>query len=305
MKQDKAATTKNRKKHNSFWRFAPWLFVLLWAGGYSFAKLGLPYAEPLTLLALRYGIAVILLIPLLWLLKAGMPQDHQHWITLIVTGFLIQSVYFGLAYLAMKDGMGAGTTALILSLQPILVAFLAPLLIGERVNRLFWLGLLLGFSGTLIVIFANYEIKAVSFFAVTMAIGSLISITSATLFEKRYGRKTHPVTGAFVQYCTGFITLLPLALLLEEQTIVWSLEFIIALAYLVVANSLIAISLLMGLIQRGAASKVSALFYLVPPLAVVVAWVFLGEVMPPLSWLGFVFCVTGILIVNRATTKNT
>ncbi|MGB1254256.1 MAG: DMT family transporter [Thiolinea sp.] len=295
---DTAAISQDRYEH--LWRVAPWLFVLLWAGGYSFAKLGLAYIEPMTLLALRYGIAVALLVPLMWLLKAALPVNRQHWLALIVTGFLIQSVYFGLAYLAMKDGMGAGTTALILSLQPILVAFLAPLLVGERITRLFWLGLLLGFGGTLIVVFANYTIEAVSLFAVSMAVCALAGITTATLFEKRYGQKTHPVTNAFVQYCVGFITLLPVALWLEEQTVIWHHELFIALAYLVIGNSLIAISLLIGLIRRGAASKVSALFYLVPPLAVLLAWVILGEVMPPLSWLGFVFCVAGIIVVNRS-----
>lgn len=288
------------KDYSGFWRLAPWLFVLLWAGGYSFAKLGMLYAEPLTLLTLRYGLAVMILLPLFWLFKAGLPQGWRHWCTLIVAGFLIQSLYFGLAYLAMEDGMGAGTIALILSLQPILVAFLAPLLVGERVNALFWLGLLLGFSGTLLVIFANYEIRAASLFAISMSIASLLSITAATLFEKRYGRKTHPVTSALVQYCVGFISLLPLALWLEQQIISWHYEFFIALAYLVLANSLVAISLLMGLIQRGAASKVSALFYLVPPLAVLLAWLILDEVMPPLSWLGFILCIAGILLVNRA-----
>ncbi len=295
-------TAKTGRVPLDFWRFAPWLFVLLWAGGYSFAKMGLAYIEPMTLLALRYAIAVALLLPLLWLLRAGLPRDRAHWLTLIVTGLLIQSLYFGLAYLAMKDGMGAGTAALILSLQPILVAFLAPLLVGEQINRSFWFGLLCGFGGTLLVIFANYELAAVSFFAVSMAVGALMSITSATLFEKRYGRKTHPVTNACVQYCVGFITLLPLALATEEQTIIWHPELLIALAYLVLGNSLVAISLLIGLIQRGAASKVSALFYLVPPLAVLLAWVILGEVMRPLSWLGFLFCALGIWLVNRADT---
>jgi len=98
-----------------FWRAAPAVFLILWSGGYGFAKLGLEYAEPMTLLALRYGLAAAVLVPLALVLRPRWPVGARHWAAVAVTGFLIQGVYFGLAYLAMKQGMNAGTTAIIMA----------------------------------------------------------------------------------------------------------------------------------------------------------------------------------------------
>ena len=105
---------KMAKKY--FWQFAPFIFVLFWSGGYTFSKLGLAYIEPLTLLTVRYGIAVCLLLPfILWFSKPW-PASVRHWVVLVITGFLLQCVYFGLSYLAFKKGLNAGTAAAINSL---------------------------------------------------------------------------------------------------------------------------------------------------------------------------------------------
>lgn len=106
---------------------APFIFLMLWAMGYSFAKIGLLYTDPMTLLALRFGSVVIIMGALFAVLRPPLPKTRADWVHLAFVGFLIQAVYFGMCYYAFNSGIGAGTLALLMSFQPILVALLAPL----------------------------------------------------------------------------------------------------------------------------------------------------------------------------------
>jgi drug/metabolite transporter (DMT)-like permease len=293
------AVTPVRSAEPFFWRAAPFIFLTFWSGGYSFAKLGLAHVEPMTLLALRYGLAVVALLPLLLIRKPRWPASARHWGAIALTGFLIQCVYFGLAYLAMKRGMNAGTTAIIMALQPILVALFLSLTTGQRSGRFLWLGLGLGFAGVVLVILSEGSLGPSPWVAVLLALAALGGITTATLFEKWHGMKTDPVVGGVVQYVVGFAVLLPTAYFTETMVIDWQPEFIIAIAYLVIANSIISIGLYIALLQRGDATRISSLFYLVPPLAMVFAWALLREAVTPLAGAGFALSALGVYIVSR------
>lgn len=285
-----------------FWRAAPLVFLLFWSGGYSFAKLGLAHVEPMTMLALRYGLAVVALMPLLALRRPVWPRGARHWAAIALTGFLIQCVYFGLAYLAMKRGMNAGTTAIIMALQPILVAVLAPFLTGRRGGGALWLGLALGFAGVGLAVWSDGSLGPSPWLAVALALVALGGITGATLFEKWHGLRTDPVVGGIVQYLVGFAVLLPVAAATETLAIDWQPDLIVSLAYLVIANSIISISLYIALIQRGDATRISSLMYLVPPLAMVAAWAILGEPVGAVAFAGLALSVAGVYIVSRQTS---
>jgi drug/metabolite transporter (DMT)-like permease len=284
-----------------FWRVAPVIFVLFWAGGYSFAKLGLPHIQPMTLLALRYGLAVLVLLPVLLVHSPAWPRGARHWGVVALSGFVIQCLYFGGAYVAMQNGMNAGTAALIMALQPILVAALAPLVGAGRGTRRLWLGLGLGLLGVMIVILGGRTVGPSPWVAVPFAVAALCAITGATLFEKWHGRRTDPVVGGIVQYAVGFVVMAPVALWFGLGTVAWTSDLFISLAYLVLANSIVSISLFVGLVQRGDATRISSLMYLVPPLAMLLAWAILGEVMTPTALAGMAICVAGVWVVNRAT----
>ena len=176
-----------------FWTGAPVLFVLFWAGGYSFAKLGLPYIEPMTMLAIRYGLAVLCLLPLLILFKPALPRDPTHWAVMAASGFLIQCVYFGLAYQAMKQGLGAGTTAIVMALQPALVAALSPLVGEKRGRPVMWLGLALGFAGVAVCVFDRAS--AVPLSAGLLAVSALFGLTAATSAGKTAWSAQRPGVG--------------------------------------------------------------------------------------------------------------
>jgi drug/metabolite transporter (DMT)-like permease len=150
-----------------------------------------------------------------------------------------------------------------------------------------------------LVIVARSSVETVSTAGVLAAVGALGGITLGTLYEKRFGVAQHPVTANAVQYAAGFALTLPLALLLGETTIAWSLPFVLSLLYLIVCNSLIALTLLLLMIRRGEVSRVSALFFLVAPLAALIGWLLLGEQMPPLAWLGLVLAAAGVALATR------
>ena len=280
---------------------APVLFLAFWSGGFVFAKLGLAHAEPLTFLALRFAIVVVAMGIVFVIVKPPLPARRIDWVHLSIVGVLMQSIYFGMCYIAFDLDVSAGTVALVLALHPILVAIIAPWSAGERIGWRRWAGLLMALTGTGLVILARLEIAVPSFAGIIATVLSLFSFLGATLWEKRFGETHHPVTSNLIGFSAGLIAILPFALVLETNVIAWNADMAIALAYLVICNSLIATTLLLAMIRVGEVARVSALLFLVPPGAALLAWLILDEVMPVLAWPGLVLAAIGVLIATRKT----
>jgi len=278
---------------------APAVFLFLWSGGYAVAKVGLQFTGPMTLLTLRFGLVVVLMAILFVVLRPPLPKTRAEWAHLAMVGFLIQAVYFGMCYLAFHAGVAAGTVALLMSLQPVVVALIAPRWAGESVGRNQWLGLILGLVGCAVVITVRSNVEAPSLFGFTYAFLGLAGIIGGSLWEKKFGLKHHPVTTNLIGYAAGLAGVLPLMLILENPQVNWTWEFTAALSYLVIGNSLIAVGLLLAMIRAGDVARVSALFFLVPPLAALIAWLLLGEVMPPLAWFGMGLAAIGVYLSTR------
>lgn len=276
----------------------PFIFLGLWSGGYVAAKLGLRHIEPLTLLVVRYALVVALMGALFVVLRPPLPRSAAAWGHLAAVGLMIQAVYFGFSYLSFGAGLAAATVALVMSMQPILVAILAPGVAGERVGPRRWAGLVLGLAGTVTVIVARAEIETPSALGLFFALLALSGMIGGTLYEKRFGVAGHPVTTNLIGFTAGLIAVLPIALWRETQTIDWTPELAGALAYLVIGNSLIATSVLLAMVRHGEVAGVSALMFLVPPVAALLAWVLLGEVMPPLAWAGMAIAGLGVLLAT-------
>jgi len=286
--------------HRPFWIAAtPVLFLALWSGGYAVAKVALQYAPPLTILAIRYACVVIIMGVLFCILRPALPKTARDWGHLIFVGVLIQTVYFGMSYLAFRQGVAAGTAAVIMSFQPIIVALVAPRWAGERIGWMRWGGFVLALGGTLLVIAARSEIETPSLAGFGFAALGLSGITLATLWEKKFGLSHHRVTANLIGFAAGLLGILPLMFALEDIQVTWTWPFAAAMFYLVVGNSVVAVGLLLAMIRAGEVSKVSALFFLVPPGAALIAWLLLGEIMPPLAWLGMVVAGAGVLLATR------
>lgn len=281
-------------------RVAPLIFLMFWASGFAVGKVGLRYAEPLTFLAIRFGVIVAVLGPVFLLLRPKGPARAMDWLHLVVIGFLMQTIYFGGAYAGMHLGVSAGVAAVIAAGQPLVVALAAPLVAGERIGPLRWLGLLLGAGGSVVVVAATASFDAAMDAGLLLCLGSMLGMSAATLYQKRFPVTAHPVTVNLVHYVVGFATIAPLAFATESGPVLVTGEFLAALIWLVVANSLIAVALLLFMIRRGEASRVSALLFLVPPIAALYGWALLGETLTPLALLGMAGAALGVALVSKA-----
>jgi drug/metabolite transporter (DMT)-like permease len=288
-------------------RAMPWVFVLVWSTGFIVARYGMPYAPPLSFLAWRYALSVLCFLP--WIVWAGVrwPQTREQWLHLAVVGALMHGGYLGGVWIAVKAGMGAGLTALVVGLQPVLTAIWLSST-GGRVTPRQWLGLLLGFAGLVLVVLRKLIYQApgdvVTAFNVGFAVFALLSITAGTLYQKRFVQACDVRTANTVQLLAALVLTLPLALLLEVEPMQWNGQLMGAMAWSVLVLTIGGSSLLYMLIQRGAAASVTSLMYLVPPCTAVIAWVLFSEPLTLTSLAGIALTALGVSLVVRPARKT-
>lgn len=285
-------------------RIMPLLFVVLWSTGFIGAKFGLPYAEPLTFLATRYVLVILLMAMLALAMRAPWPPSGREWLHIGITGVLVQALYLGGVFVAIHRGLPAGVTALVVGMQPLLTAVGAGLLLGERVSIRQWGGLALGFFGVTLVVSNKVAIDGVApddlGYMLTPALAALIGITAGTLYQKRFCPRFDLRTGSVVQFVPTLILTALIASQTETMTIEWSGEFVFALLWLVVVLSLGAISLLNLLIRSGSAVNVASLFYLTPPTTALIAWAMFGETLTGMALAGMIVAVAGVWLARKA-----
>jgi drug/metabolite transporter (DMT)-like permease len=279
----------------------PIFFVFLWSTGFIVAKLGLPYAPPLTFLILRCLGALAVLAPMVLLARAPWPHGRARHIA--VAGLLLQAGYLGGVWSAIKIGMPAGLSALIVGMQPILTAVAAPL-IGERVRPRQWIGLLLGLSGVALVVYAKISLAGLSPASIGYCLLALLSITAGTMYQRRYCPQFDLRTGTLIQFGATVVALLPFAILFEQfdlslSKVQWTTSFVAALLWSVLALSIGAIFLLFKLIRRSEATQVTSLLYLTPPTTAIMAWLLFGEALSVAGLIGMAVAVAGVAFVVK------
>jgi drug/metabolite transporter (DMT)-like permease len=278
----------------------PTIFVILWSTGFIGAKLGLPYCEPLTFLTLRMAVVVTLLATLALIGRASWPRGvtagHN-----AVAGLLVHGGYLGGVFSAIHQGLPAGLTALIVGLQPLLTAIAAGLWLRERITPRQWLGFVLGLAGVALVVWDKVSLTALRPAELGLAVVALVSITVGTLYQKRYCGGVDFRTGGVIQYTAAGLALFALAAATETGQIQWTGEFVFALAWLSLVLSVGAISLFYALIRRGAAARVSSLFYLTPPVTALMAYGLFGETLAPraVAGMGVAALAVAMIVRNR------
>ena len=283
----------------------PAVFVLIWSTGFIVARYGMPYAPPLSFLAVRYALSIVCFLP--WIVWAGVrwPQGRAQWGHLAVTGVLMHAGYLGGVWVAVKAGMGSGLSSLVVGLQPVLTAIWLSRLGGShsRVSARQWLGLALGFAGLVMVVWRKFEGgtpgDTATVFNLMAALTALLCITVGTLYQKRFVRSCDVRTANTTQLIAALLVTLPLALL-EAEPMQWNGQLAGAMAWSVLGLTLGGSSLLYLLIQRGAAASVTSLMYLVPPCTAAIAWLLFDEPITPLTLLGTAITALGVALVVRA-----
>ena len=282
-----------------FSRAAPAIFVVIWATGFIVARLVAPHTEPLTFLVARYALSIAALTAIATALREAWPRTLRGWFNALVAGVLLQGLYLGGVFWSVRHGLGAGVVALIMSLQPVVTAALAGPLLGETVTRRRWVGIGLGLAGVALVIIPNLNVAGGGP-TIAVALAAMLCITLGTIWQKRTGSPTHLVTGAVIQFVAALIVTLPAAALLETGFIDNSWPLWVGLIWAVFGLSVGAILILLVLIRRGAVAQVASLFYLVPPVAALMAFALFGETMTVLQIVGTAVAIGGVAIASRA-----
>lgn len=283
-------------------RLLPLLFVFLWSTGFIGAKLGLPHAEPLSFLLVRYALVISLMLTIALAMRAPWPTAPRQWGHIAVSGILLHAIYLGGVFVAISRGLPAGVTSLVVGLQPILTAVGAGWLLHEGVSRRQWLGLALGFVGTALVVsgkFGNGLADTALLPMLVPALAALLGITLGTLYQKRFCPHFDLRSGAVIQFVPAALVTLPVAAAMEDFRIDWHPEFAFALGWLVLVLSIGAISLLNVLIRRGSAVNVASLFFLTPAVTALIAWAIFGETLTGIALAGMGIAVTGVYLSRK------
>ena len=277
----------------------PAVFVLIWSTGFVVARFGMPHAPPLTFLAWRFLFSVLAFGIWIALARATWPRQRRQWLHLGVTGVLIHAGYLGGVWAAVKSGLGAGTAALIVGLQPVLTAlWLSARGREHRVRAVQWLGLALGLAGIVLVVWDKLGVGEVRPPSLALVLFALFSITAGTLYQKRWVQPGDVRSANMVQLLAALAVTAPLAWF-EAGTMVLHPELLGALAWSVLVLTLGGSSLLLLLIQRGSATRVTSLMYLVPPCTALLAWWLFDETLTALVWAGLVLTALGVWLVVR------
>lgn len=290
-------------------RVAPIVFVLLWSTGFIGSKLGAEDAEPFTFLSVRFLLTLALLVPVALIAGRGTRgwAERGH---AIVVGTLIHGAYLGGVFWAIRHGMPAGVSALIVSLQPVLTSLLAAPLLGETLRLRHWIGLALGFTGALLICAPGLRDavaggQGITPATLTAVILALLGITAGTLYQKRFATGADLLAGTIWQYVGAVALIGSGAFLFETREIHWTPKFVFALSWLVLVLSIGAITLLMLLIRQNAVASVSGLFFLVPAVTSLIAWFMFGETLNATQLSGLVLATLAVLMISGVRLRRT
>ncbi len=276
----------------------PGLFVVFWSTGFICAKLGLPYAEPLTFLAVRFYIVMALLLPASLLLRVSWPGSWSEVRHIIVAGLLVHGVFLGGVFTSIYYGLEAGVVALVVGIQPLLTAALAVAFLKVAISRQQWCGLFVGLAGVTLVVWHKLALGLGTLIGMELAVMALISITIGTLYQKRFCANMNLISGNTIQFAASCVVLTGLAFLLESTEIDWSPQFVFSMTWLVLVLSIGAITLLYVLLRRSGAVEVASLFYLVPPATALIAWALLDESLGVVMLIGMGLAILGMVLIN-------
>ena len=276
----------------------PALFVVLWSTGFIAAKYGLPYAPPLKFLLVRFSLVTVLMTVVTLATRAPWPASVRQVAHVAVSAWLVHGVYLGGVFISIAAGMSAGTSAMLVGLQPILTVFLARAWLGERITRLQWGGLVLGLAGVYLVVRHKVALggETTALIAVLVA---LVGISVGTLYQRKFCAEVDLRSGAVIQFAACSLLYAPIVAIAEPQPIAYTVPFLFALGWSVIVLSVGAISLLYWLLRHGAVADVARLFYLVPPVTAVMAFALFGEGLDALALAGMVLIAIGVALARR------
>jgi drug/metabolite transporter (DMT)-like permease len=290
---------------------APAVFVLLWSTGWIAAKYAAPHADPLWFLTIRFSAAAVVIAVFALAVRAPWPSGRRAWMHAIVSGVLLHGIYLGGVWWAVKHGLSAGLSGLLAALQPLLTAFLGPWILRETVSPRQWLGVAVGLAGVILVLspklFPAFGLVSGSspggvgdtaWLALGVNVIGMLAVTAGSFYQKRYVAGADLRTVTSVQYLGGVLVVAPVALATESLRFDHSLEIYAVLAWSVLVLSVVTVSLMLAMINRGEVMRVSALIFLVPSTVAVLAWLLFGETLNGVQGCGMLLTAAGVYLAT-------
>ena len=276
----------------------PFIFILLWSSAFITTKPIIDNSDPFSALAFRFALVALGFFLFSIYSKKKIIIDRKNFFESFFSGVLFHGVYLGGVFFSISKGMPTGIAALIVTLQPILTNALSGPILNEKVSLKQWIGVLLGFSGAVMVLGFDIgtEIPTIGLVATLVA---LIAITTSTIWQKKLSNNLPLSVSNMNQALGGFIFHIIIIILFAEPYINFSTTFIIAMSHQIFLVSFGAFTILMFLIKKNSASKTVSIFFLVPPTSAFMAWLFLNENLSNLDLLGFLIATIGVYIATR------
>jgi len=279
-------------------RVFPFIFILLWSSAFITTKPIIDNSDPFSALAFRFGLVAIGFFLFSIYSKKKIIVDRKNFFESFFSGVLFHGVYLGGVFFSISKGMPTGIAALIVTLQPILTNALSGPILNEKVSVKQWIGVLLGFSGAVMVLGFDIgnEIPTIGLVATIIA---LVAITTSTIWQKKLSNNLPLSVSNMNQALGGFIFHIIIIILFTEPYIDFSTTFLVAMSHQIFLVSFGAFTILMFLIKRNSASKTVSIFFLIPPTSALMAWLFLNESLSNLDLLGFLIATIGVYIATR------
>ena len=279
-------------------RLFPLIFIILWASAFVTSKAIVNDSSPFAALSFRFGLVSLGFFIFCVFTNSKIILSFNDFIKASIIGICFHGLYLGGVFYAISENLSVGITAIIVSLQPILTAIFAGPFLKEVVTWKQWVGIMLGFFGTLLVIGMDIG-ESIPIIGLIASLIGLTAITSGTLLQRKIGGNIPLATSNLYQAFSAFIFLLMITFLFEKSFINFSLNFILSMSWQVIFVSFGAFTILQYLINTGTASRTATLFFLVPPVSVVMAWLFLNEKMTILDISGLIIATLGVYIATR------
>jgi drug/metabolite transporter (DMT)-like permease len=282
-------------------RYAPWVFVVIWSSGFVVAKYAFRSSDVIFFLSVRLLIAAGILALVTKALGQSLKLTRSDLLASLAIGIALHALYLGGVWEAIAQGSPSGIASVITSLQPVLVSLIAVRLLGEKLTRNQVVGLFLGLAGVILVLAPAFSRTGeMTVIALALLIAALSGSTSATLMQKKLGHSIPLLAGTTYQFLIAGVVLGIYSVASGKTSIDWNLESSLAMAWAVVVTSLIAILLLLWMLTRGSAARVSSLLYLVPPMTAIQAFILFGEKLNPQAIIGIAMTALGVALVQRS-----
>lgn len=281
-------------------RYAPGVFVVIWASGFIVAKYAFAHSDVIFFLSIRLFIAAAILALITKAMKQSLKITRQELMASLLIGVALHAIYLGGVWQAIAEGSPAGIASVITSLQPVLVSLIAVRVLGEALRRNQIIGLLLGLAGVFLVLEPAFSrVGEMTFIALILLLAALSGSTSATLMQKKIGSSIPLLAGTTYQFLIAAVILGLYSLATGKTALDWNLESTLAMAWAVLVTSIIAILLLLWMLGRGSAARVSSLLYLVPPMTAIQALILFGEKLNPQAIIGIAMTAVGVALVQK------